>query len=393
MSGVLPDIPPPIDLNLKKYATPSQAKYIDTLFECGSYSAAAAKLGVHKSAVGQAVRAVKMKAARAGYAPGHFTDGVAPGYQMGKVTVQRGPGGVERVWERQHPEAARQQEAMQAAIDAMREEIPRLAPIKPPAGSLTALANLYTITDFHLGMYAWAKEGGDDWNLEIAEKTLLASFSHMFTTAPPARKAIINIQGDFLHTDGPEAITPTHGHQLDASGRYSEMVAVAVRVLRRVCDLALLCHAEVEVLFVEGNHDLRGSMWLRHLFGALYESEPRLTVNDSELPYYAIQWGKVMLAFHHGHISKNESLPLLFAAQFPSVWGATLKRYAHTGHQHHAEEKEHSGMRVMRHQTLAPRDAHAARGGWMAERAADCITYHADFGQVARTTVTPEMLT
>jgi hypothetical protein len=183
-----------------------------------------------------------------------------------------------------------------------------------------------------------------------------------------------------------------HGHVLDAAGRYSQMVQAAIRVLRRVVDLALMCHEEVHVLFVEGNHDLAGSMWLRLMFGALYENEPRLTVNDSEVPYYVLRHGCTMLAFHHGHMSKNASLPLLFAAQFPAIWGATTKRYAHCGHRHHVEEKEHAGMTVVQHPTLAARDAYAARGGWIAERAATCITYHEAYGQVARTIVTPEML-
>ncbi len=49
-------------------------------------------------------------------------------------------------------------------------------------------------------------------------------------------------------------------------------------------------------------------------------------------------------------------------------------------------------MTVIQHPTLAARDAYAARGGWIAERAITAITYHRDFGQVARNTVTPEML-
>jgi hypothetical protein len=99
-----------------------------------------------------------------------------------------------------------------------------------------------------------------------------------------------------------------------------------------------------------------------------------------------------MLGFHHGHKVKNESLPMLFAAQFPAMWGATTKRYAHCGHRHHADEKEYSGMTVVQHPTLSARDAYAARGGWIADRATQCITYHERFGIVARTIVTPEML-
>ena len=49
-------------------------------------------------------------------------------------------------------------------------------------------------------------------------------------------------------------------------------------------------------------------------------------------------------------------------------------------------------MTVLQHSTLAARDAYAARGGWHSERQATSITYHSRWGQVARHTVTPEML-
>ena len=49
-------------------------------------------------------------------------------------------------------------------------------------------------------------------------------------------------------------------------------------------------------------------------------------------------------------------------------------------------------MSVVQHSTLAARDAYAARGGWMNDRQCTAITYHSEFGQVCRNTVTPEML-
>jgi hypothetical protein len=82
----------------------------------------------------------------------------------------------------------------------------------------------------------------------------------------------------------------------------------------------------------------------------------------------------------------------LFAAQFAEQWGRTTKRYCHTGHRHHLEEKEHSGMIVFQHPTLAARDAYAARGGWHALRSATAVTYHKRFGEVWRTNACPDML-
>lgn len=385
-----------VDPALKEWATPRQAQFIDAWNEHGTAAAASRALGLRSPQnVNDAIRTVKKKAAaHGGYAPGHFKSGVAPGYRMGKVTVQRGAdGAVERTWERQSPDADGMREAMQAAAKAMAEDLPRVLPVpRPFTTGGDNLCNLFTLTDSHVGMLAWHREGGDSWDLRIAEDTLVRAFEHMIAYAPRARVAVINQLGDFLHWDGLEAVTPSHGHVLDGDGRFSKVVAVAIRILRRVIDLALASHDEVHVVMAEGNHDMASSVWLRHMFAALYENEPRLTVNDSELPFYVYQHGETMLAFHHGHKKKNDSLPELFAAQYAKVWGNTTKRYAHVGHRHHVEEKEHSGMKVVQHSTLAARDAYAARGGWTTERQAIAITYHASHGEVARATVTPGML-
>mgnify|MGYP006147803057 CR=1 FL=1 len=61
-------------------------------------------------------------------------------------------------------------------------------------------------------------------------------------------------------------------------------------------------------------------------------------------------------------------------------------------HRHHLEEKEHSGMIVFQHPTLAARDAYAARGGWHALRSATAVTYHRAYGEVGRSTASPDML-
>jgi hypothetical protein len=312
---------------------------------------------------------------------------------MGKVTVQRGAGGeVERTWERQSPDQAALLEALQAAVEGMAGEIVPALPIAAPATSLASLLTLYTFTDYHLGALCWHKEGGDDWDSVIAERMGNSAMDALVAGSPASGRAIVNIQGDFLHADGLQAITPTSGHHLDADSRFGKVVEIAIRLIRSLVGKALAKHEHVTLLICEGNHDIASSLWLRKLFGALYENEPRVSVHDSELPYYAIQWGEVMLAFHHGHLRKNDQLPLLFAAQFSKMWGETKKRYGHTGHRHHEETKEHSGMTICQHPTLTARDAYAARGGWWSERRIKALHYHRDFGEVGSNTVTPEMV-
>lgn len=295
-------------------------------------------------------------------------------------------------WVKESLDRQKAAEAQQAAYEALAAKLPRIAPTVPPRATEGHLCNLYSYFDYHVGMLAWNREGGDDWDLRIAEDSLHSSFAAVISQAPQAHKAIVCIGGDWVHVDGLLPLTPASKHVLDADGRFSKIVQVAIRGIRHLIAQALEKHSEVELVVMEGNHDESGSVWLRHMLAALYENEPRLTVNDSELPFYVSRWGDVMIGFHHGHKVKNEQLPLLFAAQFPKMWGDTTKRAIHCGHRHHVDEKEYNGVTVVQHPTLAARDAYAARGGWIAERAIQAITYHSKFGQVGRVYVCPEML-
>lgn len=384
-----------MDATLASYATVRQLEVMEALDKHGSSAKAGAVLGVNKSYVNRVVMAVKKKAALQGYSPDHDMVRTVPdGYTVKGVSTYYNAEGVKAgQWVKSSADQERRAAMIREAFEAMAQDLPRLGAMEPiPGGHEASLATLYTLTDSHVGALCWAKEGGHDWDLKIAEATLVGCFGQMVNASPPARIGFVNQLGDFLHYDGLSPVTPLHGHILDADGRFSKMVSTAVRVLRRVIDMALAKHEQVVVLMAEGNHDMASSVWLRVMFRALYENEPRVQVIDSELPYYCYQHGKTMLAFHHGHLKKNDQLPILFAAQFPKIWGETQKRYAHCGHRHHAEEKEHSGLTVIQHPTLAARDAYAARGGWLAERAVTAITYHSEYGQVSRNTVVPEML-
>ena len=385
---------------LKEYATTArQVEILDALIEYGSHRKAAKALGVDHSYVDRTVARIKLNAAARGYSPEHgYTEacppthvvkGVSTLHKVDPVTGQK----VERLqWVKSDLTKQQQLELMRIAIDGLVEEAPRADPVIPPQKAYEKLLNLYTMTDCHMGMLSWPKETGEAWDVSIAERVLWGAFKAMIDASPPAARCIVNQLGDFLHSDGIMPITPTSGHILDQDGRFAKVVAATIRVLRKMISYALEKHEHVHVIMAEGNHDITSSIWLRQLFTAIYENEPRVTVDDSEMPYYVHHHGKTMLGFHHGHKSKPDQMPVFFAAQFSEIWGATIYRYCHLGHYHHLYSKDHSGMRVTQHPTIAARDAHASRGGYIAPREATAITYHADYGQVGSYTITPEML-
>ena len=385
-----------LDPNLRPYATDKQWEKLEAIERCGSIEAAAREMKIGPKNFRATKAAVLKKAAQHGYAPDHdMTHPVPDGFKAKGVStlydMQTGEARIQ--WVKSTADEEARQAAAQAAIEALSDDIPRAKPIKPPSTTTDNLANLYVITDYHHGMRAWSRETKqDDWDLDISENLLVKAFSRMMAMSPDSKVGFVCQLGDFLHTDFPAFVAATQsGHILDADGRAEKVIETAVKVLRQVVDMALTKHEIVHVLMAEGNHDLVGSVWLRTMFDALYEDEPRITVEKSPLPYYAFQHGKTALFFHHGHLRKMPQLPGVFAAQFPQIWGGTEYRYAHVGHFHHKVEKEDMGCTVTQHRTLAAKDSYAARGGYFAERKAECLTYHKEHGLVASTHVTPEM--
>lgn len=383
-----------IDENLYKYCTPRQKEVLEAIEFHGSAKQASFALGMNKGGASETYLAVKRRAAKNGYSPEHdFTRPVPEGFvAKGVSTYYNAEGKPSGQWVKASLSHEALADAMREAIEGFKGEVIPASAIVAPAASDEHLCNLYTFTDYHLGMLAWHKEGGSDWNISIAEKTIIAALGRMIDQSPKAHTAVINIQGDFLHTDGKTPVTPASKHVLDADSRFPKIRKSAIRVIRSLVAMSLARHQEVHLIIAEGNHDEESAGWLSDLFCVHYEEEPRVTVNDSVLPFYVFEWGNVMLGVHHGHKVKNESLPLLFAAQFPQAWGRTTRREIHCGHRHHRDEKEYNGVTIVQHPTLAARDAYAARGGWIADRAAWAITYHKKYGAVGRVMITTEML-
>lgn len=388
-------IPTRVDDGLFAYCTPRQREILEAINLHGSAQAASLALNLNKSTASDTYNDVKRRAAKQGWAPdfdmshpvpdGFIAKGISTYYNSeGKPTAQ---------WVKSSIDSERQQEIFRAAVEVMSSELPRLPPVIAPQQLNADLMTLYTLTDAHIGMLATKRENMQaDWNLQIAEAVIVGCFEQIIKCSPDSETAVLNQLGDLLHYDGLSPVTPTSGHVLDADGRFTDMVEVAVRVLRRIIAMLLAKHAKVHVILAEGNHDMASSVWLRTMFKALYENEPRITVDDSALPYYAFEFGDTMNIFHHSHLKKFGAMREIVPAMFAEMWGRTKKRYCHTGNYHNTKEDEQGGLKIMQHPTLAARDAYASRGAWFSDREMCSITYHRKFGQGLRAYACPEML-
>ncbi|EPI9101752.1 winged helix-turn-helix domain-containing protein [Salmonella enterica subsp. enterica serovar Newport] len=296
-------------------------------------------------------------------------------------------------WVKTDTDAERQVELMRAVVDGMKSDITPVSAVPSPKKRQNEkLLNLYTVSDFHLGMLAWADESGDDWDMKISEDLFSKWFDTAFQKAPDAGVGVINLLGDFAHFDSLDAVTPASGHVLDADTRYQKLVRYMIRMVRRVVNMALVKHKNVRLLIVQGNHDESGMIWLAEMFNTLYDNEPRVFVDTSADVYKMVQHGKTTLFFHHGHKARFDAIEPVMIAKFRKAFGESVYSYAHVGHLHHQKIVESRNMIVEQHRTLAAKDAYASRGGWMSGRSANVITYSAEYGEVARLTISPEML-
>lgn len=248
-----------IDPGLARFATTRQLEYLHAIERAGSIEVAAVQLGVVPLTLKRALQLLRQKAVTQGHSPEHdMTHTVPDGFTVrGVSTYYDEEGKVRGQWVKSSADDRARMRAVEQAIEALVQDVPRALPQPFTGHGLEQLATLYTLTDSHVGMAAWAEEAGADWNLQIAEDTLVGCFAAMVQASPDAHTGIIAQLGDFLHYDSAVApVTPTHGHILDADGRMPQMATTAVRILRRVIDLALAKHCRVVIVLAEGNHDV-----------------------------------------------------------------------------------------------------------------------------------------
>ena len=378
---------PPDDSEYPRWVTQTQIKYLEAVKEHGSQSAAARALGVHKNAVWEALDTYKKAAARRGIAPGHFNDGTAPGFVMGKVTIQRGPGGVERVWERQSPDAEAQAERLQAIKAGLLDGLQPVAPLSAPDYTDDDLLTVYPQGDPHAGLYAWKDETGQGFDLLEFERITKAAIDRLVASAAPSTHALYIDLGDSLHADNNASRTKS-GHHLDTHGRHAEVVRAVIRCKRHHVARMLEKHRQITVRINPGNHDGITALMLAEMMAMIYEGEPRVTVSTSPNPYWFHGFGANLIGTTHGDGAKGANLPLLMAVDAPAMWLASEhgSRVWFVGHVHHKDVKDHPGVTVEYCRTLAAPDIWSHASGYRSKRSMEAVTFHRQDGEVERHT-------
>lgn len=353
---------------------------VDALEKYGSQKAASEALGLSRttfqSRLYAGIRAGLDQAIVHPAPQGHTVKGVSTLYAPNGAVLQQ--------WVKTKAGEPTVEDLIDAIRSALDDHPGRAVPVLAPAEHDTELAAIFPVSDAHFGLYAYGKEAGEDYSLEIADRTNRAAFSRLMASTPSCEHAVILGLGDLLHADDTTNRTARSGNALDVDTRHSKVLQVAVLYMVHAVELALTKHQFVTVRNLPGNHDLHSAFAVTMALWAWFRDEPRVTVDTDPGYFWWWTWGNCLVGATHGDMAQMKDLPLIMAATKPEDWGRAKHRYAYIGHVHHKSAIETGGVIVESFQSTAARDAWHTAAGYRSGRSMTSIVLHNLAGEIAR---------
>jgi hypothetical protein len=261
------------------------------------------------------------------------------------------------------------------------------APIDSPQQTLDGLLTVYPLADVHMGMMAWGKETGEDYDTSIAADRVRSWVARAVDASPASETAVILGLGDLTHADDQSNMTPRSKHVLDVDTRHFRTLDVTIQALAYGIEYAAQKHARVIVRILPGNHDLNTYMAVMFALHERYRENPRVEVQKIPGEFFVMRHGKCLLAAHHGHGGKPERMVMFLADEHAQEWGQTRHRFLWTGHLHHLKAADIGGVQWMQLRAITAKDAYAAGNAYSARASLEAFTFDADQGEIQRVRV------
>ena len=205
------------------------------------------------------------------------------------------------------------------------------------------------IWDAHLGMYAFAEEVGEDYDVKIAARRVKNSVDDIIAELQlyKVERIVMPIGNDFLHFDSTKHETAA-GTPLDFDTRYTRVYRYGFECLAYMVERALEICDDVLILYVPGNHDTTSSFGLVHGLSQRFLNDPRVKIDDRMNPRKYVIHGQTGLCFAHGKDANDNSYPLIFGdelrREFPQEWFNVTYKEVQIGHKHQRLEKMYRSL-------------------------------------------------
>jgi DNA-binding MarR family transcriptional regulator len=245
------------------------------------------------------------------------------------------------------------------------------------------ILTVYPLVDWHVGLLAWSRETGEDYDLKIARDTIMRAMARVIGSSPPSSHAVVLGMGDMLHFDGYEPVTSRSRNFLDADGRYPKVLKTATEMIVATIDLALQRHRHVTIRILPGNHDDQSAVAISLALSMFYANNPRVTVDDSPSRWWWFRFDKVFLGGNHGEHAKMKDMPMVMASDRPDDWAASTYRRIYSAHVHHESRIEIGGVIVTSMRSPVAKDAYNSFNSWRSGRAVYSESFNRDGSEAA----------
>lgn len=383
-----------LDPNLAEFATAEQKIILEAVNSESGTRNAAKKLGISRRLVCDTVDAVTKRAAIRGYSPEYdYTHAVPDGYTAkGISTLYREDGSISQQWVKSTADERRREQIYIKWCNALANRYKGLSPmVEAPEISDKDKLAIYCIGDPHFGLYAWAEEAGEDFDVDKAESYTQAAIDYLVSAAPPAKEALMIEIGDLMHADDARNVTPASGHTLDVDTRHHKVMTVAFKAMVN-CILRLLeKHETVRVWIMGGNHDPNSYIGIQHSVWAYFHNNPRVIAEPMPGHFRFYRFGNTLIGATHGDTVKAEQLLPLMATDRREDWGNTEFHCWFTGHIHHQVKKEFVGGTVESLRTMAAKDHWHSSHGYRSRRGMQVVIHDRRWGEIGRYSVDAQM--
>lgn len=247
-----------------------------------------------------------------------------------------------------------------------------------------------SLFDCHFGLYAWGKETGTDYDLRIAEQRYASAAADLLskTREYAPDRILLPIGNDFFHINDTTGTTPRAHNKLDVDTRLAKVFKAGCNAAVALIDLCAR-QAQVDVIWVPGNHDPDTSFYLCSVIEARFHNHNGVTVDVSPKQRKYVHYGTSLIGFTHGDEEPHNSLPTIMAGECKDVWGRVKTCEWHLGHYHKRKEMRYNAgdsygnvvVRVL--PSISGTDSwHFKKGYVNGDKAADAFLYDKERGFV-----------
>lgn len=252
-----------------------------------------------------------------------------------------------------------------------------------------------SLYDAHFGKLCWGEETGTDYDLKIAVDDYLGAAEDLLDRVSGFKieKIKLPIGHDLFHYDNPKKET-ANGTLVDSTDdRISKVFSGVVDAVSGLV-LRLREIAEVEILWIPGNHDALTSFYLAFVLSKMFDGDSRVSVDYGPQLHKYRKYGVSLIGYDHGEKMPLDNLALLMATDVPDLFADSFCRMWRVGHFHAKKEVRfigsdtRKGVNITVIPSLSGTDAWHYKNGYVnGQRAAEAALWNRETGYVGSFTV------